>query len=253
MRFCGWPVEIPASLKDAWDALDEDVQERAAALAGQILWTLTGRVYGVCDSVARPCMERRSEGTTYRGEAGFWPGLLNGAPWASGPCGCSDGCREVSYDRVALPGPVAEIDEVLIDGITIDPATYRLDKRRWLHRIDGQRWPTHQDLHAADDEVGAFTVRFKRGIPIPDPGPVMAGVLAVEFARGMTGAECRLPDRATSASRQGISVELTDPRAWFTEGLTGIEEVDLWILAMNPGRSRRPASLTSPDHLGGRR
>lgn len=250
MGYCDWPATIPAKYTAEWAKFDEGVRERAIALAGRILWTLTGQVYGLCEATARPCFAPL-QGTTYRGEGGFWPGLLNGAPGATGPCGCSADCTEVSYDRVALPGPVDSILSVHVDGELTAPTLYRVDKRRWLHRIDGQRWPTHQDVHAPDEAPGAFAVRYMRGLPIPAPGEELAGVLAVELARGMTGGACRLPNRATSASRQGVSVELVDPREWMTNGMTGVEEVDLWIMAVNPGRSRRPARVTSPDHRGG--
>ena len=47
--------------------------------------------------------------------------------------------------------------------------------------------------------------------------------------------------------RQGISIELADVREWFTNGLTGIEIVDLWIMSVNPYKSKRPSRITSPD------
>ena len=243
MGFCGWPVQIPAEYADQWAAATPEQQAHATALAGRVLWALTGQVFGVCAETVRPCFQPTRGGSLYRG---FWPGIT-GMPGASGPCGCSDGCSEVGYDRVALPGPVASVDEVLIDGVTIDPATYKVQNRRWLHRVDGQLWPTHQDLHAADDEVGAFTIRYQRGIPLTEEGEWAAGRLAVEFLAGMTDDSCRLPAGATSVSRQGISIELADIREWFTNGVTGVPEVDLWIMAVNPNKSKRPARVTSPD------
>ena len=243
MGFCGWPVQIPAEYADRWAAATVEQREYATALAGRVLWALTGQVLGVCAETVRPCFQPQRGGSLYRG---FWPGIT-GMPGASGPCGCSNACSEIGYDRVALPGPVASVDEVLIDGITIDPATYKVQNRRWVHRVDGQRWPTHQDLHAADDAVGAFTIRYQRGVPLTNEGECAAGRLAAEFLANMVGGECRLPSGATSISRQGISVELVDVRQAFTEGVTGIPEVDLWIMAVNPHRSTRPARVTSPD------
>lgn len=72
MGFCGWPVTPPGG--DEWAALDLPVRERATALAGRVLWTLTGRRYGLCEATARPRFEPTG-GTTYRGNVGFWPGL----------------------------------------------------------------------------------------------------------------------------------------------------------------------------------
>ncbi|WP_062368044.1 hypothetical protein [Gordonia sp. QH-12] len=243
MSFCGWPVTIPAEYAERWAEATPEQQDRATALAGRVLWALTGQVFGVCSATVRPCFQPQRGGSLYRG---FWPGV-SVTPGASGPCGCSDGCTEVGYDRVSLPGPVAAVDEVMIDGVTIDPATYRVQDRRWVHRVDGQLWPTHQDLHAPDDGLGAFTIRYQRGIPLTDDAKAAAGRLAVEFLEGMAGGACKLPDRATSVSRQGVSIELADIREWFTNGVTGVAEVDLWIMAVNPNRSKRPARVTSPD------
>ena len=247
MGFCGWPITVPTEHAQRWQSAYAGDRAAATALAGRVLWTLTGQVFGVCSETLRPCFQPQPAGTAYRGAgAVFWPGLT-GNPAATGPCGCVDGCTEIGYDRVALPGPVADVDEVLIDGDVIDPDTYRVEQRRWLHRIDGQRWPTHQNLHAGDDEPGAFTIRYQRGIAVPDDGQRAAGRLAVEFLAGMTGDQCALPAGATSASRQGVSIELADVREWFTNGVTGVAAVDLWIMAVNPHRSKRPARITSPD------
>ncbi|AVM01887.1 hypothetical protein C6V83_18080 [Gordonia iterans] len=254
MKYKTWPVVIPADLADEWATYGAGTRQRAEDLARQVMFTLTGQRFGTITATVRPCFQPADVGRNYRGAGHvFWPGLLNGAPNAVGPCGCSPQCTEVGYDRLALPGPVHEVVSVMIDGVLVDETAYRVDHRRWLHRIDGQRWPKHQDLHAADDAVGAFTIVYLQGLPVPDPGPEMAGLLAVEFARGMQSGSCKLPDRATSVSRQGVSVELADIREWFTNGLTGIEQVDLWIMAVNPYKSRRPARITSPESVRERR
>ncbi|MCF8610061.1 hypothetical protein L5G28_07780 [Gordonia sp. HY285] len=247
MGFCGWAVTIPADLADEWQAAPAELRERAQQAAGRILWTLTGQVFGTCPETVRPCFQPQDH-TTYRGAgAVFWPGLLTGDPAASGPCGCSEGCSEVGYDRVALPGPIASITEVVVDGEVVAPADYRIENHRWLHRVDGGRWPTHQDLHAPDDGPGAFTIRYERGLPIPADGLYAGGRLAVELLRGLSGGVCALPSGATSVSRQGITVELADMREWFTNGVTGVESVDLWIMSVNPFKSKRPGRVTSPD------
>lgn len=245
MGFCGWPITVASELEDEWAGYTAEVQDAAVSAAGRILWTLTGQVFGVCEETVRPCFQPH-RGTTYRGGA-FWPGMLAGDPSASGPCGCSVGCTAVGYDRVALPGAVASIVSVTVDGTVLSPSAYRVDNWRWLRRVDGQRWPTHQDLDAPDDGAGAFAVVYERGLPIPADGLVAAGRLAVELARGITGGACKIPAGATSVSRQGISVELADMREWFTNGVTGVESVDLWVMAVNPFKSKRPARMTSPD------
>lgn len=253
MGFCGWPVDIPAEHQAAWSAASQAQRDRATDLAGTVLWTLTGQVFGVCQETVRPCFQPVDNVSTYRGGvtagagATWWPGLIMGDPNASGPCGCSSDCRHVAMDRVALPGPIASVVEVLIDGEVVAPTAYRVQNRRWLRRVDGQLWPSHQDLNAADDAVDAFTITYERGIRVPAAGRAAAGRLAVEFLAGMIAGACALPSGATSVSRQGINVELADIREWFTNGLTGIETVDLWIMAVNPYKSKRPGRVTSPD------
>ena len=250
MGFCGWPVHIPAGYRDLWDAASKHKRDQAQMLAGRVLWALTGQVFGTRTEVVRPCFQPPERPSTYRGQRGagpvWWPGAAL-HPGASGPCGCAPDCGEVAYDRLALPGPVAKVLEVWVDGELVDPATYVVENRRWLHRVDGQLWPKHQDFHAADEAAGAFTIRYERGITLTDDAKTAGGRLAVEFLQGMSGGECALPARATSVSRQGISIELADVREWFTNGVTGVPEVDLWIMAVNPNRSRRPARVSSPD------
>lgn len=66
--------------------------------------------------------------------------------------------------------------------------------------------------------------------------------MAVEYLRDRAGQQCRLPRGVTSANRNGLQVEI-DPRAYFTEGLTGIDEVDQWLTAVNPHHLTAPARV----------
>ena len=52
MGFCGWPVQIPAEYADQWAAATPEQQAHATALAGRVLWALTGQVFGVCADCA---------------------------------------------------------------------------------------------------------------------------------------------------------------------------------------------------------
>lgn len=213
----GWPVQVPEAAAARWDAASVSQRAAASGLAGRILFTLTGQVFGVRQVTVRPHCDPQLAGTTYSG--------LGPAAGAA---------------RVALPAPVYAVDEVLVDGQVVDPAAWRVERWRWLRRIDGEPWPP-------SDEPGAFTVRYQRGVPVPDDGAAAAGHLAVELLTSMTGGTCALPPRVTTASRQGTSIEIADIREWFTGGLTGVEHVDLWIMAINPYRSKGAARIVSPD------
>lgn len=247
-----WPLIIPVEDRDYWDGLDAEAKQQATAWAVAILWALSGRVFGTILDTVRPCHRPPRRGSTY---AGTLAGAGLPVAYASGGvvqgrlallargCGCDDDdCRHQSAADLALPGPIAAVIRIAIDGDDLDPDTYRIRNRRWVRRVDGLAWPTRQDLNAADDEAGAFVVEYRRGIVPPEAGQLAAGILAVEFARDREGRECRLPRGVVSATRNGLSVEL-DPRAYFTEGMTGIDEVDQWLLAINPNRVTAPARV----------
>lgn len=234
-----------------WATATDEEKDRARTLAVGLLWKLTGRVFGVCTDTVRPCFAPPSKSTTYRGRSGgagpsFWPGLINGS-WRSGSCGCSGGCGCVPASEVALPGPIVDVTSVTIDGDVVDPAEYRVRNRRWLVRV-GSAWPQTQDLEAGDLDVGAFTVNYRRGVPLPADGQFAAGDLACEFLR--SGAdECQLPARAQSVSRQGVDIQLLDPAQYFDGGLTGVPSVDQWIKSVNPQRQYSPPAVFNADTL----
>lgn len=73
--------------------------------------------------------------------------------------------------------------------------------------------------------------------------------LATQLALACSAAgegECRLPAKVVSASRRGLDFEL-EPADLMSEGRTGIEAVDLFLLAVNPERLRHGSSVRSPD------
>lgn len=244
-----WPVLARCS---EWSAASEQDRDDVTAMAVGTLWALTGRVFGVNVARVRPCFQAPDRGTTYRGRGGtpmvgsWWPGLINGK-FFSGSCACSDGCECAGPSRVALPGPIAGVESVVIDGVVLDESAYRVDARRWLVRVDGESWPQDQDMAAGDTEAGAFTVTYLRGIPVPRPGQLAAGDLACEFLRARAGGSCSIPERAQSISRQGVDIQLLDPTAYFDGGLTGVASVDQWIMVVNPGKARAPSRVSSPD------
>ena len=76
-------------------------------------------------------------------------------------------------------------------------------------------------------------------------GQWAAGVLACEFAKACTGAKCRLPSSVTSVARNGVAMEFDN--GLFSNGLTGIREVDAYLLSINPHGLRTPSLVWSPD------
>lgn len=246
-----WPLIIPVDDREYWDGATEDERATATAWAVAILWALSGRIYGVVDDLVRPHHRPPRRGNTYdgtltgRGTVYAAHGLVLTGIATVTRTGCScdvDDCRHQTAADLALPGPIVEVTRIAIDGVEVPADTYAIRNHRWVRRRDGKAWPTRQDLNALDDEVGAFVVAYKRGIVPPEAGQLAAGIMAVEWLKDRDGRECRLPRGVTSANRNGLQVDL-DPRAYFTEGMTGIEDVDQWLLSVNPNRITEPARV----------
>lgn len=253
---CNWTVDT--SCCPDWATLPPQAQSNGIAWATYILWSLTGRRYGPCSVTVRPC-GRRCEGwggyMTYpvdsqsaTGFPGAWmtPFVDGSGTWRN--CVCPGACSCEASCQVLLPGPVAVVDEVMVDGVVLDPSAYRLDNGNILVRIDGEEcWPECQDMDLANDAVGAFAVTYQRGVAVPRAGQIAAGELACEFAKACAGGECQLPGQLASLSRQGVDVQMVDPSTFLDEGLTGIANVDLWIRSVNPARLAQRPRVYSGD------
>lgn len=259
---CSWTVET--SCCPEWDTLGPQVQSVALAWSTYILWALTGRRYGPCSVILRPCGPQCQTNFGYL----TWPvgapqSVGAGAPWMtpfidSGTwrnCGCAGGCSCKAAHEITLPGPVARIDVVMIDGVVLDPSAYRVDSYRGLHvlvRTDGEPWPSCQDMALANDAVGAFAVTYQRGIDVPRAGQIAAGELACEFAKACAGQDCALPQALSSLSRNGVEVTVADPETLLDSGRTGIHNVDMWIRAVNPAGLSQRSRVLSSDVAGPR-
>ncbi|QXN73686.1 head-to-tail adaptor [Gordonia phage Fitzgerald] len=238
-----WPIDIPDDSAAVWAAASAEAREQASAWAISVLWALSGRTFGTVTEHVRPTPQPRVTGSTYAGTlSSTYPGRRVAPPLTTGyDPGAGRGCR-VAGVRLYLPGPIADVTAVGIDGVTLTPDAYRVIDGQYVRRVDGQHWPLRQDLDADDTEVGAWFVTYRRGVPAPTAARLAAGVMAVEYLNDRAGRECRLPRGITQASRQGLSIEV-DSRAYFTEGMTGIDEVDQWLLTVNPHGIARPAQL----------
>lgn len=245
-----WPVDerVCAEL----DNLSVNVRETAKALAGETLRALTGYRMGGCPITVRPCSRSccAASGGWYGVGSTFYPYIAASGEWVNACCE-SDDCDHLGTECIFLAGPVGEITEVLIDGDVVDPALYRVDNGNELVRLDGTGWPTTQDMVAATDQPDTFAVTYLRGIPVDGLGALAAGLLACEFAAGLNGQECKLPDNVTSITRQGVTMEIA--AGLFPGGKTGIREVDAYLMRWNPTGLTAPMRVYSPDLAGDRR
>lgn len=237
-----------------------DLAKRASAatFAVNVLFRLSGRQYpGLCQRTIRPCgvgcgawarwpAYRDAWWPAYLTSAGSWTG---GAPSLAG-CGCNNRCRLPS---ITLPGPVAAITEVVVDGTVLDPSAYQVVAYRRLERLDGGTWPCSQALaanSAVGGDTGTFQVTFTYGRN-PDGGGILAATeYACEIAKYLCGAsasDCRLPQRTRSVIRQGVSFDITSPLDFLDKGRTGISLVDGWLASVNPARLPRRATIRRFD------
>lgn len=117
-----------------------------------------------------------------------------------------------------------------------------------LGRGPGGCWPKCQELALADTEPGTFSVTYRPGSPVPQGGLWAAGRLACELLAACDESEeCALPANAQRIARQGVSVELTPLLIKADAFNTGIPEVDLWLTAVNPYKSKMPSRVFSVD------
>ena len=261
---CNLTVDV--SCCEDWDTFDPDLQQAAAEYGALMIWASTGRRFSVCQRTVRPCSRECSScmgGAGYYWSEGTWmPYVLNGA-WRNCWCGGMSGCCNCQPTcQIWLTPPVSGIVEVRFSGSgVVDPATYRVDNWQWLVRQGPEVtatggtacWPICNDMNVpvqgplapADDS--AWEVTYLWGLPMPSVLQRAAGELACEWAKNCLGQACRLPQRVTSISRQGVSVTLADVDQLLENGLTGLTTVDNIIRAFNPYRLASRMKIASPD------
>lgn len=258
MGACNWTVDT--SCCPGWDTYTPEVQETATDWAVGILDALTGYQFDRCPVLIRPCGRRcgyYGGYLTYPVDSAQASGL--GAPWmvpyigAGGVwrnCACNGGCTCRARCEAYLPGAVASVTEVKVDGIVVNPAAYRLDYANGpvLVRTDGECWPECQDMNLSDDEPNTFSIQYVPGVPLPRIGQIAAGELACQFAKAcVDDASCTLPKQVQSLSRNGVQVELVDPNLLMDNGLTGYPNVDLFVKTVNPRKLQGSPRVLSLD------
>lgn len=233
---CSWPVDA-ACFESEFESLDDEVRDRAVALASASLRRLTGYRVGGCPITVRPCKPSCCPsdlfGSGYPSSTGLYP-LNWGGVWMN-VCGHSYDCSCTQLCEIALPAPVGRLDTVKIDGIAVTD-DFRIDNGNLLTYVGDEEVcpiPVCQNMRLADTEEGTFSVTYLNAYPVDEIGAYAAGILALEFAKAcVPGHKCRLPSGVVSIVRQGVSMEL-DPGT-FPNGTTGIREVDSYIGLWNP-------------------
>lgn len=248
---CTWPVSYAEC--GPCDVLSTENKPTFEAMAADYLWNWTGRAYGLCDTTIRPCRDDCTRGVSTfwgqgpfpsvygQGNTGYWPVVIGG-DWLNLACGtCIGRCKCGDEAKtLRLPGPIASITKITIDGNVLDDSAYRVDNGRVLVRIDGDSWPKCQDLEAPLTDADTWSIQYDRGVAVPIGGQIAAGVLACEMAKAACNdSSCRLPARIQSITRQGVTIAVLDAFDGLERGQTGIWLIDSWV-----------ASLTQPKRGG---
>ncbi|MFP3118157.1 hypothetical protein [Streptomyces sp. Iso 434] len=249
-----WPTALCCDVEGYEPA---DV-ERWTRVASSILWRMSGMRWGPCPVTVRPCRRACAEAAPISFQAtgastgGWTPYIDAGGTWRNAAmCGCVSDCSCGELCEVYLPGPVYDVVEVLVDGVALVPEAYRVDAPGRLVRTDGECWPTCQDMAAPLDAAGTFGVTYRWGLPLDAAAIAAVSELTCHLLKGCgTGGACgcKINPRVSRVSRQGVDMERADPTLLYTEGLTGLPAVDMWLLAVNPGRLRAASRVYSPDH-----
>lgn len=241
----GWVPDLTCCAE--WSTYSAQVQQRAITLAIGTLWALTGRQFGLSEVVAKPCNAPLNPPVyqTYPvnllnpwGTDGgaYWAPYISNGEWHNAGCGGYDCCKYRC--GLVLDGPVQAIVSITIDGVTVSPAAYEVENYSILRRIDGDCWPLCTDT---------FLVTYMRGWLVPEIANIALGDLACAYGAACTGGACSLPARITSLSRQGVSVDFTDPKLFADLGLTNVASVDRIVALLNPGGLQQPPVVMSPD------
>lgn len=216
--------------------------DEACSLASFVLWAFSGRKYGRARTVTETYECACSRPSDWYMPA-RWPAVpvLDGGAvsnvMTAAECGCQ-GVQGGRHTRLRLRGtPVRRVHRVRTASGVLDPSLYRVENSGLLTLSQ-----------AAPGDVCGLEVTYTYGTGIPGGGRLAAKLLAQEFVKSWSGDdECRLPDRVTNVSRQGVSFTVLDKQDFLDDLRTGILEVDLFLRAVNPDRARKKARVFSPD------
>lgn len=244
----------------------DDLLEESIAVASDLLYNWSGKQFpGLCREVIRPCRVGDGCGCVPFSAPFFWSTLTDPFPQDYFPTAC--GCTPLSEFELPFR-PVVAINEILVDGIVIDPTEYRVDDHHFLVRLpdaegNSQSWPCCQNLTLDTTEPDTFSIDLEYGREPPISGKFAARAFACEIASycdpSVADGKCRLPSKVTSVVRQGVSVTRATPAIFARLGrsgpiVTGIWEIDAFLSAHNPNGNTSRGVVLSPDTPdGGRR
>ena len=213
---CQWPAD--ASVADLPDA----VKDAAVEGAGNILWALTGRWYGVCSTVEQ-----------YRLD------VDTGCVIPVGPGPLDVAGHPTSANMIPLAQrPVRSVESVKVGGAVVSD---------WFRQGSmlvrrGGYWPA---VGATDPPNIEVSYTFGGGFP--GGSSIAVGELANELVQAYRGKECRIPSNATTITRNGVTVTRLDAVSIAATGLVGLPVTDMLIRSLNPAKLTQPSRVYSVD------
>jgi hypothetical protein len=234
------PAEVIACCKTAENmAEDDDRVIDAIDDASLVIYYLTGKQFGgTCQATVRP-------------------------PCLSGSCGC--GCTPNQID-IGL-WPVTDLVSVRYDGVVYTDASdptvgslFHVTEHRYLARKDGDaflsgnQWAVAGSAQDTADNGYTFEVTVEYGLTVPRLVKRAAKRMACELLKACCNdASCKLPERVTSVTRSGLTMDVKSAEDLLRDGRTGIYEVDLAIQVFNPSKLQSPSFVFMPNKDYGRR
>lgn len=147
---------------------------------------------------------------------------------------------------IVLPAPCGGVTEVRVDGQV--ETRWQLEDNTVLQPLGDFVWTANGDLTQGPTEVGVTEIDYYPGWR---PGRLLiwaAAELAMEFYRAASGdKKCRLPRNVTAVTRQGVTFEMTP--SIFTEGRTGIHEIDVVLARYNPFGLTTTPVVATPESI----
>lgn len=166
---------------------------------------------------------------------------LCGSRWVSPPVRMTDEYPIPESGQVILSGrPVQAVHSVRVDGKALVEGDWRVSNG-FILDLYARRALTPSICRSGRMVEIDYTYGQAN---LPDVVERAIDTMTQELlAASNNDASCRIPERVTSVTRQGVSWTMLDPQDFLEEGRTGIYEVDLAIKAVNPTGARRRARV----------
>ena len=237
------PWKADVSCCDGWFDHSLELRGKALTLAWATMKALTGgRIANGC-TILRPCLRNDTCDICTDGTFSLDPQLIDGK-WVNWPCLRDNDCSCCDICEIKMPGRVAALLEVNIDGYRHDPRLFRIDNGNNLVRQDGCCFPGCQNLGAPYGYYGTLGIRYVPGVVPNAAGSVGGRCVGVRVRQGVLRRQVPPAASRHVDRRQGVTMEF--PSGMFDTG-TGIREVDAYVHSVNPNRLTVPPQVYSPD------